>query len=147
MRSFKRQFVITALCSFVVLSFFLVGCSKTAPPDDDSLIENFNGHRSDFETLVTLSPQDSAPEANQLVDKLRLHSVRFYEDSVLLTAYVSGLSPEGGVYKGYEYFPHGLPGRFAASVVDDLEYDPKIYEPGTWLRRKIDENWYLFLLY
>lgn len=44
--------------------------------------------------------------------------------------------------KGYEYFPKGLPDDHQSSVVDSLN-DP---QSSAWLRRKIDENWYLWFL-
>ena len=65
----------------------------------------------------------------------------------VITVYAEGWSPEGGIYKGYEYFPDGFPARLEVSLVESLEYDPQAYESGTWLYRKISENWYLWFLY
>lgn len=90
-------------------------------------------------------------EYRDLLDKLNLHSITHYstrnEESFQIKAYVHGGMPEGGVYKGYTYFCGGFPERLKSSLVESLEYDPQTYEPGTFLYRKIDENWYLWLIY
>ena len=89
-------------------------------------------------------------EYRDLFTELDLLSITHFtrnEESFLIIVYAEGWSPEGGIYKGYRYFPDGFPSRFEASLVESLEYDPQAYESGTWLYRKINENWYLWFLY
>lgn len=85
-----------------------------------------------------------------LFARLDVLSITYYnrkEESFLITAFARGWSPEGGIYKGYEYYPDGLPPRRAEDVVDSLDYEPQTYEPGTWLYREMEGNWYLWFLY
>ncbi len=85
-----------------------------------------------------------------LFTKLDLRSITHFtrnEESFAIIVYAPGWSPEGGIYKGYEYFPNGFPLRHKDALVKSLEYDPHAYESGTWLYREINENWYLWFLY
>lgn len=89
-------------------------------------------------------------EYRDLFTKLNLLSITHYtrdEESFVITVFARGWSPEGGIYKGYEYYPDGFPASLEGSLVESLEYDPQAYEPGTWLYCKISENWYLWFLY
>ena len=93
---------------------------------------------------LTINEQRLA-EYRILLEELELHSVTYYPTgggSVVMTAYAQGWSPEGGTYKGYEFFPSGLPDDRQSPVADSLD-DP---QSSAWLRRKIDENWYLWYL-
>ena len=81
------------------------------------------------------------------LDLLSIAHFTHHEENFVITVYAEGWSPEGGIYKGYEYFPDGFPARLEVSLVESLEYDPQAYESGTWLYRKISENWYLWFLY
>jgi hypothetical protein len=146
------------------------------PPSDDLLIETFTTNRHDFETLVRMMSEDTAntalwkvhqdyvkyqeegtviterrlQEYRSLFGRLGLMSMTHYpnaRESFLITVYAEGFSPEGGIYKGYEYFPEGIPEEYESSLVDSLKYDPKTHDPGTWLYREIDQHWYLWFLY
>lgn len=90
-------------------------------------------------------------EYRHLLDALGLLSITHYPDEegekFLLTVLAQGWSPEGGIYKGYEYFPDGLPEKNEDQLVASLEYDPAEHDSGTWLYRHIEENWYLWFLY
>lgn len=161
----------------VLAHFLLTSCFRPSPPSDELLIETFGSNRNDFETLVRMIDKDTNETALYEVDKrytmynsdekgtideqrrqeylallakLNMLSIGIStgrERSFVITAYAKGFSPEGGVYKGYEYFPNGFPARRMSSLVQSLEYTPQIYKPGTLLYRKIDENWYLWLIY
>ena len=145
-------FVLLFLCCVAIVLLLLFAANRP-PPIDKHLIKTFTERRSDFETLITmccgdaLDSSDTSSTCQRLLDELGLMSLRCYEDKISITVYARGFSPEGGIYKGYVYFPDGLPTRLMGSVVEDLEYKPKEYEPWTKLYRKIDDNWYLYFLY
>jgi hypothetical protein len=160
---------------FLVLCL-LSGCSDRLP-SDESLIEQFTSNQSKFETAIEMMGEDTsetalykiardyiqyeagregeideqrAEEYRCLFDELNWLSITHYRgdtESFLITVYAEGWSPEGGIYKGYEYFPEGLPEKHRDRLVESLEYAPDEYESGTWLYRRIDENWYLWFLY
>ena len=144
--------VLLFLCCVAIVFLFLFAANRP-PPSDERLIKAFTERRSDFETLITMCSEgaldfsDASSTRQRLLDELGLMSLRCYEDKISITAYARGFSPEGGIYKGYVYFTDGLPTRLVGSVVENLEYKPKVYEPWTKLYRKIDDNWYLFFLY
>lgn len=139
------------------------------------MIENLERHRPQFEMLVAMITEDTggttlqkvaldyitfdltrpAPinearrqEYRALMTSLGLLSVaRYDEKSIVMMAYAEGWSPEGGIYKGYEYFPNGFPLDRDVPVGDVLTFEPRKYEPGTTVYRKIDGHWYLWFLY
>lgn len=122
--------------------------------EDTNEVALFKVHR-DYVKYYESEQEDTVDqrriqEYRTLLKKLNLLSIAYYqhrEESFVITAYAAGGIPDEGIYKGYEYFPGGLPARFEAALVDSLEYDPKTYEPGTSLYREIDGNWYLWFLY
>jgi hypothetical protein len=159
----------------VLVTIVLTGCSKSIP-DDATLIRIFSEHRKDFETLAAMFVEDTStfnlarvsvdyvsyhrsaygqPLSDQRLssyrDLLRKLGLEFVSDGteggVIFVAFVRGWGPEGGVYKGYRFFPDGIPESWRSSVVDELHYQPKKYEPNTSLHRKIDKYWYLWFLY
>jgi hypothetical protein len=169
-----RHFAIVLLFLATISS---TGCSQSRPPSDESLIESFESNRRDFEALVKMMKEDTEEvalhtvakgyvqyllgeeatineqrllEYRGLLDRLGLSSISHYareKESFQITAYARGWSPEGGTYKGYEYFVDGFPSRLDSSLVERLDYDPQTFDSGTYLYSKIDDNWYLWLLY
>ncbi len=170
----KGRFHVIGLIFLVV--HLLAGCSNR-PPSDEILIEQFTSKQDKLEMMIKMMGEDTSEtglhkiardylqydadrrgeideqriqEYRRLFDELNLLSITHYRgdtESFLITAYAAGWSPEGGIYKGYEYFPEGLPEKHKDQLVDSLEYDPDEYEPNTWLYRLINENWYLWFLY
>lgn len=167
MLNFKANHILLCLMSLVA---FLVGCSPSSPPNDDTLLETFRTHRSEFEILANMLIEDTDLQKvargytrpddvyglgisrqrildyHELLKKLNLLSVERHQEGVSLTAFAGGALPDDGIYKGYVYFPDGLPAKLGPSLVDSL--DNLAWNPDrvTSLYRQIDENWYLWFL-
>jgi hypothetical protein len=166
-----------AICLALLAFSILTGCSNPPPDDDflietfESNRSDFEGLVRMMSEDTRIAPlhkvardyvqydagqgdttidEQRLQEYRDLFTKLDLLSITHYtrnEESFVITVYAEGWSPEGGIYKGYEYFPDGFPARLEDSLVASLEYNPQVYESGTWLYRKINDNWYLWFLY
>jgi hypothetical protein len=154
------------ICSFLLL--VLSGCfSPSKPHADEILVENFTNHRDKFVTLVNMVVNDKDLESvttkyvlpenttiseqrlqeyRRLLKELDLCSIEVHQEAVFLTAYIGGSFPDDGVYKGYVYFPDGIPGELKASVIDNLDGLEWNANHVTKFYKKIDEKWYLWFL-
>lgn len=157
-----------ALC-LILLAAFLVRCSSAAP-SDETLLETFGEHQDGFETLVSMFAEDIALEKvarnytrpsnirelgvsrqrmqsyRDLLRELDLLSIERSQETILLTAYAGGAFPDDGVYKGYAYFPNEVSERVCHSVIDDLDNFRWSPNQVTSACRRIDKNWFLWLL-
>ena len=150
---------------FVIVT---IGCGR--PPADAALLGQFQKNRAAFQKLAEMIAVDqsvekvhqayihgSSPGEKRLAEYRRLlrqvncQSVTRWdhpdEYTVEVTAFAGGALPDDGIYKGFEFFPKGLPERSAGDVVSSLDGDPHRVEGGTRRYRKINENWYLTFLY
>ena len=165
MLTFKAKHILLCLILLVTL---LIGCSPSPPPNDDTLLETFRNHRSDFETLANMLIEDTDLQMvargytrpdnvyelgisgqrildyRELLRKLDLLSIQRHQEGISLTAYAGGALPDDGIYKGYVYFPDGLPARLRSSLVDNLDNLGWNPDHTTSLYRQIDDNWYLW---
>ena len=130
-------------------------------PSDDSLIQSFQSHQTEYERLREMAAEDSSKESYFTASHLdsRLDSARRDEYVNMLSNIQSGLiltySPNmtrfifagGGLsaigpswLKGIEY----LPGHASGMGVEMQSLD-KIYvlQPGVMYLRKIQPNWFV----
>lgn len=152
---------------FVTLFLFAVwGCS---PPPDSILLSQFAENQDVFEKLAGMIIEDHAlervhrtyilgtsPGDERIAEYRRLLaivgclSISRYEhqeqSQVQLIMFAGGALPDDGIYKGFVFFPRGLPEHFKDNLVSSLDDVPSEIETVSIFYREINENWYLYFL-